>query len=407
MFHRYLSPAAYADRFGATRAAASQVESWLRSEGFTAVHADAQRTYVRATAAASRIDAAFHVRLRLYKSSATVNAGRDRLRANDRPVSVPSSLAGSILGVTGLDNAAPVLPLDRPGANLAGPAAFARAVPGGNPACSRYYGQHKVTGLPEQLGSTTFPTEACGYSARQLRAAYRANMANTGRGQTIALVEGDLNSGMFLTLKDYAAASAMPAPSPRRYAELPLGRNRCGNPFNVEEPLDVEASYDMAPKAHQPGLVRSVPDISADADLFTGMAVGLLTFHKGQPPTFRETPVGGTSLATPLVAGIVTAAQAGQPSAFGFLDPALYKLAGTNAYFDPLPLTRNSPALYRGMACVAANPCGGKLLGTFDDQHPSNSLYTGQVTLPGYDNMTGVGTPNGPKFIAALRRLEG
>ena len=37
------------------------------------------------------------------------------LRANDRPVSVPAALTDSILGVTGLDNAAPVLPLERPG----------------------------------------------------------------------------------------------------------------------------------------------------------------------------------------------------------------------------------------------------------------------------------------------------
>jgi hypothetical protein len=32
--------------------------------------------------------------------------------------------------------------------------------------------------------------------------------------------------------------------------------------------------------------------------------------------------------------------------------------------------------------------------------------YTGQVTARGYDNMTGVGTPNGLRFITALRRLE-
>jgi hypothetical protein len=31
--------------------------------------------------------------------------------------------------------------------------------------------------------------------------------------------------------------------------------------------------------------------------------------------------------------------------------------------------------------------------------------YTGQVTLPGYDSMTGAGVPNGPRFIAALRAL--
>lgn len=33
--------------------------------------------------------------------------------------------------------------------------------------------------------------------------------------------------------------------------------------------------------------------------------------------------------------------------------------------------------------------------------------YAGQLTLPGYDNMTGVGTPNDPDFIAALRKLAG
>ena len=49
----------------------------------------------------------------------------------------------------------------------------------------------------------------------------------------------------------------------------------------------------------------------------------------------------------------------------------------------------------------------GKLLTTFDDQNPNMPGYTGQVTLPGYDNMTGVGSPDGPKFIAGLRRLEG
>jgi hypothetical protein len=59
------------------------------------------------------------------------------------------------------------------------------------------------------------------------------------------------------------------------------------------------------------------------------------------------------------------------------------------------------------MACVARNPCGAKLLGTFDDQSPSMFGYTGQVTRPGYDNMTGVGSPDGPKFIVALRSLEG
>jgi hypothetical protein len=31
--------------------------------------------------------------------------------------------------------------------------------------------------------------------------------------------------------------------------------------------------------------------------------------------------------------------------------------------------------------------------------------YTGQVTAPGYDTMTGLGTPNGQQLISALRAL--
>ena len=75
------------------------------------------------------------------------------------------------------------------------------------------------------------------------------------------------------------------------------------------------------------GLVRTVPDISAVADPFTGMAVGMLSFDdQGNVTGYFEQSIGGTSLATPLVAGIVADAEQGS-RAFGFINPALYKLA--------------------------------------------------------------------------------
>ena len=570
LFHHYVSPDGYAARFGATAGQASRVESWLRAEGFTSVYANAQRSYVRATAATSAIDAAFHTRLELYRASAQANAGPYALRANSRPISLPSSLASSVLGVTGLDNAAPVLPLayqsTKADAASPGKAGAADAkVP-----CSEYYGQHEISGLPEQFGETSFPNENCGYSAGQMRAAYGATTSATGTGQTIALVELGLTKDMFLTLQDYAAANDMPAPSGMRYAELSLGRGTaCGDAFDVEEQLDVEASYDMAPGANQlvvggdscndgdygleglfdadlavidgdgghplasvasnsweggtesqpasltniehayllqaaaegvgmyfssgdgsgvlapgsdpfvtavggttlglgetsnrlfetgwssglsflvhhewyvvgengasgggpsvlwkqpsyqrgvvpsalskapgnrGGTVRSVPDISADADPFTGFAVGLLTFHtkKHLPPSYAQFPVGGTSVSSPTVAGMVIAAQQGQSGPFGFVNPAIYKLAGTSAFLDPLPLTSSSPALYRGIVCPGYT-CGITGLLTNDDQSSSLPFYTGQVTLKGYDNMTGIGTPNGQDFITALRNVE-
>jgi subtilase family serine protease len=151
-----------------------------------------------------------------------------------------------------------------------------------------------------------------------------------------------------------------------------------------------------------------VPDISADADAAAGgFAVGVLTFPQGGGrPAYHERNIGGTSLAAPLVAGIVTAAQQGQPAPFGFLNPVLYKLYGTDAYHGTLPLTSHSPALHRAIYCPAAI-CRRNVLVTFDDQNPNLIGYTGQVTLPGYDNMTGVGTPNGQAFIQHLRQLAG
>jgi subtilase family serine protease len=149
-----------------------------------------------------------------------------------------------------------------------------------------------------------------------------------------------------------------------------------------------------------------VPDLSADADPATAMAVGEFSTAPGKKPVFYLISGGGTSEATPLVAGLVAAAQQGSKVPFGFLDPVLYKLARTSAFRDVLPLTATSPALFRAMSCPAA-VCGVKALLIFDVQSANTSQgYAGQVTLKGYDTMTGLGTPNGQYFINALRALE-
>ena len=560
-FRHFLSPAAYTARFGPTVGQAAAVTAWLRSRGFTQVSTGAERDYVRATGRVSAIDAAFHVTMRLYQASATVNAGRFALRANDRPVTLPAALAGRVLGVTGLDNAAPVLNLARPRQVAA---AGVRGSAGQGP-CSSYYGQHSVSGLPSRFGVTTFPTEVCGYSADQLRGAYGANTAHTGKGETVALIELGLAPKMFRTLQDYAKANAMPAPSAGRYKELDLQSGSCpGDAFYLEEQLDVEASYDMAPgastlvvggdgcdngdyglqgladaeaavidgngchplatiasnswgadgeglgagaisiahaflikaaavgvgmyfasgdssgvdtpaddpyaiavggttlgvgktanrvfetgwstgslvygdnqwavleeigasgggpsllwrePAYQEGVVpvaltqdpgnrsgaaRSVPDVSADADPLTGMLMGVIDGNGKYSPL----TIGGTSLATPLVAGLVADAQQGQDRPFGFLDPTLYRLAGSSAFHDALPLTGASPASWRAVVCATTQTCGFPYMGQFDDQSPGLPGYTGQVTDRGYDNMTGVGTPNGQAFIAAVAAMR-
>ncbi len=571
LFEHYLTPAAYTARFGATAAEATAVESWLTSAGFAGVSADSGRDYVQATAAVSTIDSAMKTQLRYYRPSGGATAGKYLLRGNAQPVSVPAGLAGIVLGVTGLDNASPASTYVREG----NPAAKTGATPAASTkaisyACSSWYLQHYVVNrLPKKYGTTKFPTVICGYSADQLRSAYGYDRHNIGKGVTIALVELGLAPDMYKTLQDYTTVNRIQSPSTTRYTELSLGRgSACGDPFDVEEQLDVESSYDMAPLAnqlvvggdscnngffglqalfdadtailngngshplasiasnsweggdeavpvnqlniehayllkaaaegvsmlfsagdgsgvetpssdpyatavggttlgigrHDPrlfetgwstgvssdvnnkwifegeqgatgggpsllwtqpayqrgvvpsalakapgnrgGLVRAVPDISADADAFTGMAVGLLNFNSAGVVTgYIEEPVGGTSLASPLVAGLVADAEQYQHP-FGFLNPALYKLAGTSGLHDPTPITSATPARYKGVACDAAM-CGVQTLTTFDDQSFSMLGYTGQVTRKGYDTMTGVGTPNGQSFVYDMRAILG
>jgi subtilase family serine protease len=63
--------------------------------------------------------------------------------------------------------------------------------------------------------------------------------------------------------------------------------------------------------------LRVVPDISADADPGTGFRIGLHQTLPNGTSTYTETRYGGTSLASPLLAGIV--AEAGLPRPRGVL----------------------------------------------------------------------------------------
>lgn len=152
----------------------------------------------------------------------------------------------------------------------------------------------------------------------------------------------------------------------------------------------------------KPAVGRTVPDLAAVGDPDTGMLTGYTDDPGpgGRPGAYRTEPNAGTSLATPLIAGLIADAQQGQPGPFGFADPLFYRLAGSSAFHDALPLTTKTPARDRG-AYQLPDGTFGTGMDLFDDQ---NRKDTAQVTARGYDTMTGLGTPNGTAFVTALRR---
>jgi subtilase family serine protease len=149
---------------------------------------------------------------------------------------------------------------------------------------------------------------------------------------------------------------------------------------------------------------RAVPDLAADADTSTGMLTGYISSGTVSKPGPYQTQVnGGTSLACPLVAGLVADAQQGQASPFGFIKPLIYRLAGTSAFHDTLPVSKGTPQSDRD-SYIPADGSDPASVNVFDSQERAS---TTQVTAKGYDTMTGLGTPNGTAFIDGLRKAAG
>jgi subtilase family serine protease len=138
---------------------------------------------------------------------------------------------------------------------------------------------------------------------------------------------------------------------------------------------------------------RAVPDIAALADSYTGMLVGQTI--KGQ---FGIGSYGGTSLASPLIAGLVVDAQQARSgnARAGLLTPVLYSLKSSGAIADVTPQKAGvwTPMMH-AFGGVAVPGGQGSYLIDFDAR-PQNLQSS-----PGWDNVTGLGTP-ADGFIGAL-----
>jgi subtilase family serine protease len=148
----------------------------------------------------------------------------------------------------------------------------------------------------------------------------------------------------------------------------------------------------------RPRLMRAVPDVAAIADPNTGFLVGQTQAFPDGTSKYNEYRSGGTSLSSPVFAGLVAIAQQAAGHDLGFTNPLLYSQAGTPAYHDivkpaaPIAVVRNN---YKNNV----NPAGGSVVNLrtlgFD------SRLTIHVRR-GYDDVTGIGSPNGDVWLAAL-----
>jgi subtilase family serine protease len=128
-----------------------------------------------------------------------------------------------------------------------------------------------------------------------------------------------------------------------------------------------------------------VPDVAMDADPTTGMLVGeTQSFPEGVH--YGEYRIGGTSLASPLFAGMTALSFQHAGHGVGLLNPVIY---GHGAAFTDVAGTPQDPGNVRVDFANGLDDSAG-LLYSVRTFNQDSSLTTG----PGWDDVTGLGSPN-------------
>ena len=170
-----------------------------------------------------------------------------------------------------------------------------------------------------------------------------------------------------------------------------------------------------------PGTGRQLPDVSAVADPFTGVIIVTPNFDGLQ--SVAEV-IGGTSVSSPVFSGIWALADQAAGARLGQAAPIIAAMpAGSLHDIVPIPATINNLAGTFGVGTASTYYSAADLLGLAATQ-PNGFVGTAvQVTspqvgigvkldlsfgsdsslmaLPGWDNATGFGVPNGLAFISA------
>jgi subtilase family serine protease len=143
---------------------------------------------------------------------------------------------------------------------------------------------------------------------------------------------------------------------------------------------------------------RAVPDVGIVGDPNTGFLVGQTQTFPDGSVRYSEFRLGGTSLSSPLFAGIMALADQAAGHAHGFANPALYAKAGTSAYRDIVQPV-NHLAVARVDFTNTVDPSAGYIYSLRTLDNWNLTIHT----VAGYDDVTGMGSPNGASFINALK----
>ncbi|HYB85229.1 MAG TPA: S53 family peptidase [Streptosporangiaceae bacterium] len=284
-----------------------------------------------------------------------------------------------------------ILLVETPTAEIEGRSGFPQIV-----TAEEYVIRHHLGGVISQSFGATEPTFRSPAVIRQLRGAYQL-AASPAYRVTVLAASGDNGAAG----QTYNTRSFFPTPQVGWPASDPLVTAVGGTQLNLAPDgtrLGPDVAWSgsgggrsalFARPSYQDGVrdvvgrARGIPDISMDASCSSG-AVIYSSFGPGPP---EWSTICGTSLATPLFAGVVALAgqKAGHP--LGAINPALYRMAASHD---------------RGIVDIREGN------NTFRSRSGGmGQAVQGFAARPGYDLVTGLGTVDAALFVPELARAAG
>jgi subtilase family serine protease len=170
-----------------------------------------------------------------------------------------------------------------------------------------------------------------------------------------------------------------------------------------------------------PGTGRQQPDISLVADPYTGVTI-ISSYPAGT--SYSVSVIGGTSASCPMFSGVWAivdqAVQAKAGKSAGLAAPLMYSLPA-NAITDVLPSSSSTTTNLAGLIVAGGVPTYESPVALITPDVPTSftsAFYNSPSSLrwfaisfgtdsslvvtPGWDNVTGMGTPNGLNFVNAV-----
>ncbi len=246
-YRAFLTSAQFHQKYDPTAQTVASVTNWLKQNSLRVTGVEANRQYLSVRGSVAAVQQAFGTAISRY-----THDGK-QVQANSTPLTVPASLASSILTVTGVDTTPRLVKHNQ----APPPAGFANARP-----CSLSYGQITAkkqadfkTPLPKFKGSY-LPYAVCGYTGPQFRAAYEDNLSagTDGSGVTVAITDAYAAPTIAEDAQRYGTTHGDGGYGKNQLTQvLPKAFNSedaCdASGWYGEETLDVEAVHAMAPGA--------------------------------------------------------------------------------------------------------------------------------------------------------------